>query len=89
MITVPLYFFLFVYYIFLFFFFLFIFVNISHLVHTGALTITSFFVTVIMIALTTAVFIGTYQFLLNADWQYPVMIWNSSWFGIASTYNAI
>lgn len=87
MITVPLYFFLFAYFAFLFFFFLFIGVNIAHLITTGALTITSFFLTVIMIALTTAVFLFTYHFLIDANWQYPVLIWNSSWFGIGSTYN--
>lgn len=79
MLVVPLYSFLFLYFAFLIVFFIFAVINLSHLRHTGAISLISFFVTFLIGALTIFTFYITYVSLMNVDWKQPVTLWNNDW----------
>lgn len=83
MFTIPLYSFLFIYAGFLLIFLIFSLINVFHITGTGTLTLTSFFVTFIVSALTVLIFYATWYFLQGTDWQTPVTVWNSSWISTA------
>lgn len=84
MITIPLYTLLFFYLAFLIFFAVLSVVNLSHLSHTGALTFTSFIVTIIIGILVALIFLGTWYLLKDIDWLAPITIWNNASLGISN-----
>ncbi len=81
MITISLYSLLFAYFAFLILFAVFAAVNLSHLFHTGALTFTSFVITIIMGVVVLLIFYATWYLLQDINWQAPLTVWNSGWFG--------
>lgn len=81
MITIPLYPFLFIYGFLLLAVAALFFVNVGHLIHTGTLTIYSFFATFIFLALSVIILWFTWQILGAINWQQPIVVWNSAWLG--------
>ncbi len=77
--TLPLYIFLFLYFAFLAIFMLFVIINFHHIISSGTLTLTNFFFTVLIAAITIFILFGTYQLLQGTDWQQSVVIFNSQW----------
>lgn len=81
MVSIPLYIFLFIYLLFLAVFAIFMFINLYHLVASGSLTLTSFFVTFFLLAFAFLVLYSTWQLIQSVDWRTPVAIFSRSWFG--------
>lgn len=81
MVNIPLYIFLFIYFFFLLTFVAFFLVNIGHLVRTGTFTLASFLVTFGFLAFTAIVSWFTWILLAGTDWQQPLTVWDSGWFG--------
>ncbi len=79
MITIPLYIILFIYLAYLAVLMIFYYINLSHLIHNGALTIISFSITIFIIFLNATALFFTYALLNSVDWQQPLTLWNSSW----------
>ena len=78
MITFPLYFLFFAYGAFLLIFLFFSITNIWHIIQTGALSMASFVITVIVALLVIFTFLATTYFLQGVNWQEPIVInWNS------------
>jgi len=69
MISIPLYIFLLIYAAFLLVFIFFFFANFFHLFHMGGTTVTSFLVTIILVALTVAVLLLTTYSLRTVSWS--------------------
>jgi hypothetical protein len=87
MVTIPLYSFLIIYFVFLIIFAVFSIVNISHLIDTGTLTFVSFLMTLVVAAMTVLTLYATWYFLRGVNWQEPITIWNSEWFGNLTIFN--
>lgn len=81
MITIPLYSFLIIFFIYLVIFGLFFLINFGHLFQTAALTFTSFFVAILLIAASLVVLWGTWYFLSDVNWQQSVTVFDTAWFG--------
>lgn len=79
MFSVPLYIFLFIYFLFLLIFAIFSLINILHVAQTGSMTMVSFFVTFITMALAVFVFYATWWLLKDTDWQIQAMVWDNEW----------
>jgi len=79
MLSVPLYIFLFVYFFFLLIFAAFSLINILHITQTGSMTLVSFIITFITMALTVGVFYATWWLLKDVDWQTQAVLWNAEW----------
>lgn len=86
MLIVPLYVFGFIYLAILAFMLLFFIINIGHLFQTGSLTLTSFTVTVVLLALAVIIIFGTYVALRTTDWQQPITVFNIDWFRSANNF---
>ncbi len=79
MITIPLYVILFIYLAYISTLGILSFINLSHLFHNGALTLTSFLMTCLIAGLVAATLYVTFVSLLGTDWQQPLTLWNSAW----------
>jgi hypothetical protein len=77
MISFPLYALLIIYAIFIVVFLIFAIINLSHLRHTGAMTTASLIVTIIIGAMTTLTFYGTYYLLSDIDWTQTVALFEN------------
>lgn len=71
-ISIPLYIFLFAYLAFLVVFAIFFVFNIIHLMHTGGTTLASFFVTVVIFALSAFTIYFSFALTAAADWRSTV-----------------
>lgn len=81
MLTIPLYTALIIYFVFLFIFLIFFLTNVRHIMLTGTNTFMSFAVTFIVLILTALTVWGTWNFVRSADWQRPLIVWDSGWLG--------
>lgn len=79
MITIPLFSIFFIYLAYLVIIGIFSFINMYHLFHGGAITISSFSVTFIIFALSISTVYFTFFFLSGTDWQQPLTLWNNDW----------
>lgn len=78
MLSIPLYYFLFAYFAFLAIFATLIFINLSHLFHTGTLTMFSFLITLFVLAFAAIVIWATWNFLGDVNWQQNAIQWEFS-----------
>ncbi len=85
-ITIPLYVILFIYLGYLVVVGVFSFINFTHLFHSGSLTLVSFFVTLLMVALAIITLYFTFIFLNEVDWRQTLTLWNNEW--ISNTLNS-
>ena len=81
MLTIPLYSFLIIYFALAAVLAIFYAVNFFHIVLTGTTTISSFFMTLLILAFVGFIIFGTWYFLQGIDWSQQITIWNSSWLG--------
>jgi hypothetical protein len=72
--NIPIYYFLFFYALFLIMFFIFIFIDISHLVNTGTLTLSSLIVSVIVFSFIALVLYLSFMALRVFDWNSTISI---------------
>ncbi len=79
MFTIPLYVILFIYLAYLIIVAGFTYVNFSHLFHSGAITIVSFSVTVLVGFLAVIIAYVSFVSLIGVDWQQPLTLWNNEW----------
>lgn len=89
MVSVPLYVFLFIYFFFLLAWAAFFLINVSHLVHTGTMTVASFSATIAFLAFSAVILLATFYFLKDISWQEPVILWNNQWFGSVFSDNFV
>lgn len=82
MISIPLYTILFIYFAFVAVILIFSSINLSHLLHGGAITLVSFIFTLFIFSFTIANFLLTYNLLHSTDWQQMLVIWNNDWINL-------
>lgn len=81
MISIPISFFLIIYFIILAVLGIFFVINFFHIILTGTTSISSFFITVFVLAAVTLILYGTWYFLQGVDLSQQITIWNKSWLG--------
>ena len=74
MLTIPLYTVFFFYLAFLVIFVIFSLVNVYHIVASASFTLTSFFITFFIFALSILTLYFTIQLLLEVDWKTPMTV---------------
>lgn len=80
MISIPLFIFLFIYLAFLCVFFIFAFIHIYHIFASASFTLASFTVALFTMVVTLYTLYFTFQLLVDVNWTYDVVLFNSAWF---------
>jgi len=81
MITIPLSSFIIIYLIALAIIGLFFAINFFHIILTGTTSISSFFITLFVLAFATLIIYGTWYFLQGIDLSQQITVWNKAWLG--------
>lgn len=81
MISIPISFFLIIYFIILAVLGVFFAINFFHIVLTGTTSVSSFFITLFVLAFVALILFGTWYFLQGVDLSQQIIIWSKSWSG--------
>jgi len=77
--ALPLYVFLFLFFGFLVIFAIFFLIDLYHLFETSSLTLTSLFITILVMAVSVITLFAVWYLLQDVDWQTQITIFDSSW----------